>query len=168
MQRYVALLRAISNVAMQPFRQAMEELGFTDVASYGMSGNLLFNADGSDIASLERSITVRLGAQTIVRTRTELVTVVRQDPFRDRPGASVLFLARAPTATRRQAFLELDFEEPRPVLRGRTLFFLYPSRLRGKRAPVDFERALAVKGTARSARVVRQLLALMTKEEKKG
>ena len=58
MQRYVALLRAISNVAMQPFRQAMEELGFTDVASYGMSGNLLFNVDGSDIASIERSISI--------------------------------------------------------------------------------------------------------------
>jgi uncharacterized protein (DUF1697 family) len=33
--RYVALLRAIANVSMAPFRQAMEEMGFSDVESLG-------------------------------------------------------------------------------------------------------------------------------------
>ena len=32
--RFVALLRAISNVPMQSFRERMEELGFTDARSF--------------------------------------------------------------------------------------------------------------------------------------
>jgi uncharacterized protein (DUF1697 family) len=151
----VALLRAISNVGMQSFRDGMEELGFTDVESYGMSGNLLFNADRSDTASLERRIAARLGAAALVRTRPALARIVAQDPF----GSSILFLARAPASARRQAFLRLDFEAPRPVLRGKTVYFVYPARLREKRTPLDFERTLDVQGTARSARVVGQLLA---------
>jgi uncharacterized protein (DUF1697 family) len=166
--RYVVLLRAISNVGMQPFRQALEELGFSDVESYGMSGNLLFNADRSDTAALERCIAARLGAAAFVRTRPELARVVAQDPFRGRPGASVLFLARPPAAARRRAFLRLDFEAPRPVLRGRTLCFVHPARLLGKRTPFDFERALGVEGTARSARVVGQLLARMSETASRG
>ncbi len=142
---------------MQSFREGMAELGFTDVESYGMSGNLLFNADRSDPASLEHRIAARLGAPALVRTRVELARIVAQDPF----GSSILFLARAPTAARRRAFLRLDFEASRPVLRGRTVFFVYPASLRGKRTPLDFERVLGVQGTARSARVVGQLLARM-------
>ena len=41
---YLVLLRAITNVPMKPFRDAMQDMGFTDVESYGMSGNLLFDA----------------------------------------------------------------------------------------------------------------------------
>src|SRR5688572_18398314 len=135
-RRYVALLRAITNVGMQPFREALEELGFTDVASYGMSGNLIFTTDRSDRATLERRIAARLGAATFVRTRAELERVVGQDPFRGQPGASVMFLARPPTAARRRALLRLDFAASRPVLHGSTLFFVHPARLRGKRTPL--------------------------------
>jgi len=155
--RYVALLRAISNVGMQSFRRALEELGFADVESYGMSGNLLFNAKESDKTLLERRIATRFRTVVIVRRRSDLTTIVAQDPYR----STILFLASAPTAARRQAFFRLDFDPPRPVLRGRTLYFVHPSRLRGKRTPLDFERMLGCEGTARSARVVIKLLARM-------
>jgi uncharacterized protein (DUF1697 family) len=65
-QRYVALLHAISNVSMQPFIEGMQELGFHDVGSYGMSGNLLFNSDDSDTAALERSIEVKFNTPAFV------------------------------------------------------------------------------------------------------
>jgi uncharacterized protein (DUF1697 family) len=158
-KRYVALLRAISNVSMTPFREAMEDLGFTDVESYGMSGNLLFNSKGTDMASLERRITSQFGTPAMVRTDSQLARVIAQDPF----DSSILFLTRAPTASRRRAFLELDFESPRPFLKGKTVYFVHPARLRGKRSSFDFEGELGVLGTARSARVVRQLLARMKK-----
>ena len=44
MPRLVVLLRAISNVAMQQYRKRMEALGFSDVESVGMSGNLIFSS----------------------------------------------------------------------------------------------------------------------------
>jgi uncharacterized protein (DUF1697 family) len=155
--RYVALLRAITNVEMKPFRDRMERLGFADVASYGMSGNLLFNAVGSDIASLESRIAAEFDTVALVRTRPELARIVGQDPF----GSTILFLARASTTARRE-FLRLDFEPPGPVLRGKTVYFEHPAKLRGKSTPFDFERALGVQGTARSARVVRALLERMS------
>jgi uncharacterized protein (DUF1697 family) len=57
--RYVALLRAITHMGMAPFRQAMEELGFSDVRSFGMSGNLIFSARLQPATTLERRISAR-------------------------------------------------------------------------------------------------------------
>src|SRR5688572_2374268 len=87
-RRYVVLLRAITNVRRQPFRQSMGELGFTDVTSYGASGNLLFSADTSDTASLERRIAAHLGVAAFARARAELARAVAENPFRGRPGAA--------------------------------------------------------------------------------
>jgi Protein of unknown function (DUF1697) len=156
--RYGALLRAITNVPMKPFRRALEELGFTDVESYATSGNLLFNARASDPAALERRIAARVGTAAFVRTRTEMARVVAQDPL----GAMIMFLAHPPTAAKRHSFLDLDFQEPYPVLRGRTVYFSFPLLLRGRRTPVDIERALDVEGTFRTARVAAALLARMS------
>jgi len=49
------------------------------------------------------------------------------------------------------------------VLAGRTLFFVYPTTLRDRRTPLDFEKLLDIRGTARTARVVEQILARMTR-----
>lgn len=156
--RYVALLRAIANVSMAPFRQAMEEMGFSEVESLGMSGNLLFDADETDVAAIERLIADRFRTPAIVRTRIELKRAAGQNPFGRRDGACVLFLAKAPAVARRRAFQAIDFEDPSPLLVGRTVFFVHPTRLMGRRSPFDFERALDLKGTARSARIVEQLV----------
>jgi Protein of unknown function (DUF1697) len=126
---------------MKPFRRALEELGFTDVESYATSGNLLFNARASDPAALERRIAARVGTAAFVRTRTEMARVVAQDPL----GAMIMFLAHPPTAAKRHSFLDLDFQEPYPVLRGRTVYFSFPLLLRGRRTPVDIERALTLR-----------------------
>jgi uncharacterized protein (DUF1697 family) len=157
MPRLVVLLRAISNVAMQPYRKRMEALGFSDVESVGMSGNLIFSASRLDAAVLERRISAGLGTAAFVRSRRELTAVTSSDPLQ----SGILFLARAPTTGRRRRFREMDLATPRPVLRGRTVYFVYPARLRGKRSPLDLEAVLGVPGTMRSARVISQLLARM-------
>ena len=156
--RYVALLRGITNMPMKPFREALEELGFTDVESYATSGNLLFNARATDPASLERRIAARFHTAVFIRTRSEMARVVAQDPL----GAIVMFLAHPPAAAKKRAFLDLDFQEPHPVLRGRTLYLSFPLLLRGRRTSLDIERALDVEGTFRTARVASTLLARMS------
>jgi hypothetical protein len=128
------------------------------ISIVGLLSNLLFTARRSDTASLERRIAKRFGTGTFVRTGAELGRIVAGDPFQN----SVLFLAQPPSAARRRAFRDLAFEEPRPVLEGTTLYFVYPARQRGKRASFDFEHALGVLATARSARVVGSLLARMS------
>jgi uncharacterized protein (DUF1697 family) len=152
------MLRAIANVPMRPFRDAMQDMGFTDVESYGMSGNLLFDATSSDLRLLERRIARRFGTDAFVRTRTEMTRAVGRDPL----GAIVMFLERPPTAAKRRAFLGLDFQDPRPVLSGRTLYFSYPLLLDGRRTSIDVEQTLGVRGTFRTSRVAAALLARMT------
>jgi uncharacterized protein (DUF1697 family) len=161
-RRYAALLRAISNVPMAPFRRALEELGLEDVASYATSGNLLFNAPGAAPGELERRITARLDRVTLVRTRTDLARVAAANPFPRRTDVVVLFLSRPPAAARRRAFLRSDFQPPAPVIQGRAVYYSWPVRFRGRKSPVDLERQLGVVGTFRSFRMVNRLLAEMT------
>lgn len=155
--RSVALLRAITNLPMQPFRDAMQQMGFTGVESYGMSGNLLFDTTTTDTRALERRIGKRFGTDAFVRTHAEMKRAVAHDPL----AGIVMFLERPPPAAMRRAFLGLDVQDPRPVLIGRTLYFSYPLLLRGRRTPLDIEDRLAVRGTFRTSRVVAALLARM-------
>ena len=163
MARYVALLRAISNVSMAPFREGMEELGYTEVASFGMSGNLIFTADGAGagIDAMEERISRKLGAVAIVRSAKDMARAAKVDRFPGARWSTVIFLARAPTAAERKRFLALDFAEPRPVLKGRDAFYAFPVAIKGKKANVDIEKAIGVTGTQRTMRVVTRIAELM-------
>lgn len=93
MPRYAALLRAISDVEMAPLRRRLESLGFTDVESFGMSGNFFFTTERAPRAALEKQIAVELGTHAFVRTQAELAAVADGHPFRGKKGAAVMFLA---------------------------------------------------------------------------
>jgi Protein of unknown function (DUF1697) len=88
--RYVALLRAITNVPMKPFRRALEELGFTDVESYATSGNLLFNARASDPAALERRIAARVGTAASDADGSDPRPITGQKGLAAAPSSKVL------------------------------------------------------------------------------
>ena len=129
------------------------ELGYSDVETYGMSGNILFTAPQTPISTLEKRISDRFKTEVFVRTSVELAKIVANDPL----GSTIIFLAKPPSLSRREKFNELEFEGRRPVLRGSTVYYRYPARLSDKKAPFDFEEFLDVRGTARSARVVKTI-----------
>lgn len=160
--RYVALLRAISNVGMAPFREGMEALGYAEVASFGMSGNLIFTADaGAGVDAMEERISRKLGAVAIVRSAKEMARAAKTDLFAGGRWSTVIFLARALTPAERRRFLALDFAEPKPVLKGRDAFYSFPVTLAGKKANVDIEKAIGITGTQRTMRVVMRIAELM-------
>jgi uncharacterized protein (DUF1697 family) len=165
-QRYVALLRAIANVPMLPLRDSLAELGLTDVESHGMSGNLMFSVTAGNPAELETRIGKRLQTAAIIRTASQLAKVVKANPFTGRTGASIYFLARLPSTAKRKEFAALEFEEPAPVLSGKTVFIVHPTRLKGRKAIFDLEKFLGVAATARTARIVERILALMSEAAK--
>jgi hypothetical protein len=90
-----------------------------------------------------------------------MARIVGFNPYSGHPGASVLFLARAPSSTQRRRIKMAVFATGKPIVRGKTVYFLYPVRVEGKRTPLDLERFLGVAGTARSARVVVSVLERM-------
>ena len=90
---YAALLRGIApsnpNMRNVKLREVLERLGFDNVETVILSGNVLFDADSSDVEAIEAKIQAawpkRLGFEstTIVRTRAQLEKLVADDPFGD-------------------------------------------------------------------------------------
>lgn len=159
--RYVALLRGISNVPMQPFRQVLVDIGLADVASFGGTGNLIFSAGDAERPSIEQRIEAAVGVDAFVRSRDELLAIVSGDPFAERSGAAVFF-THAPVGKNRIAsILAGGFELEPPVFSGSHVYFVHPLQRPGHRSVVDLERELGVRGTMRASRVVARVLERM-------
>jgi len=159
--RYVVFLRGISNVPMQPFRQALPDIGLDDVVSFGGTGNLIFSSDETDRARLEQRIEAAVGVDAFVRSRDELQAVVAGDPFLGRAGAAVLFMHAPPDQDRASSLLAGEFQRERPVISDSQVYFMHPLQRPGRRSIIDLERELGVRGTMRASRVVARVLTLM-------
>jgi hypothetical protein len=132
----------------------LKHLDLGDVDSFGMSGNLIVSAQHAAIEPLERALGGALGTLAFIRTRSALERVVARDPY----GSSIMFLDRVTPPAARRRLAATAFIGPRPVLRGRSLYFVYPAAVEGRRTPIDFEHLLGMRGTARSSSIVRRVL----------
>jgi uncharacterized protein (DUF1697 family) len=98
MPTHIALLRGITvggrnRVAMAGLCQVVLGLGYTDVATYIQSGNVVLASEEADTAmiaaALERAIAEHLGVRpkVVVLTRAELARVAADNPlFLHTPG----------------------------------------------------------------------------------
>ena len=94
MPRYAALLRGVNvgghrAVPMADLRKLLEELGYSDVATYLQSGNAVLTADDEDPQRVTDTIRQGLArrmavdADVLVRTGPELNAVIEDNPFAD-------------------------------------------------------------------------------------
>ena len=90
MARYVALLRAVNvggrRMPMAELRGLAEEIGLADPKTFIQSGNLLFEALGTESmleAKLEKALAERFGfhSDVVVRSAAEWRRLVRSNPF---------------------------------------------------------------------------------------
>jgi uncharacterized protein (DUF1697 family) len=136
MGRYVAFLRAVNvgkrRVDMATARKTLESLGYTDVASFVNSGNLLFTADGQP-AKLEKAIRAALEKEfgfevtTFVRTAAQVHALATEKPFgKLKPGHThfVLLPLTRLTAAERRAVEAMSNERDEVVVRGRDVHWL--------------------------------------------
>ena len=113
--QYVALLRGINVggrnlLSMAEVRVCLERHAFRRVSSYIQSGNILFESDVSDAATLTAAIQKALSAafdhdsQVFLRSHRQLKTIVAQAPKEWTSGAglrcNVAFLREPLTSTR--------------------------------------------------------------------
>ncbi|CAN7457667.1 DUF1697 domain-containing protein [Bosea sp. LjRoot237] len=110
MPSYVALLRAVNvggtgKLAMSDLKAMCVEAGFTKIATYIASGNVVFCAEDSAAqvkAALERRLQDYAGKPVgvVVRTADEMAAVHRANPFPDQPPNRVvaIFLDEPPPA----------------------------------------------------------------------
>lgn len=103
MPTYAAFLRGINLGRRRPpmaqLRDLFVEMGFTNVSTFIASGNVLFDAEEPDVASMEASVSAHLHASlgypvaTFIRSIEALDEIVAAQPFAAddvaRPGHNV-------------------------------------------------------------------------------
>jgi len=176
--RYVAFLRAVNVgghvVKMERLRRHFEETGFTGVATYIASGNVLFTAGRGRAATLEakieRTLEAALGWEvaTFLRTPAEVADVAAREPFPPDDvavahGVYVGFL-KAPLGPEQHDFLHgLRTPTDELAVLGREVWWLCRVRSAGS----DFsggrlEKALGIRATFRNLTTVKAIAARLS------
>lgn len=176
MTTWIALLRGINvggrnKLAMTDLRASAESLGFTEVTTYIQSGNVLFDADGSEAAiaaGLAGAIADRHGlvVPVIVRPAADVEAALAGHP--DAGGdiepklLHIAFLDRAPDLSGPSGGVEPDgFRPDRWTLTGRDLYLTYPDGSARSKMTIDrFEQDWGVTATGRNLNTVAKLAAL--------
>jgi uncharacterized protein (DUF1697 family) len=170
---WVALLRGINvggknSVPMAQLRNAFEEAGAADVATYIQSGNVVLTHASSDRAALAKQLedavrdTFGVSSTIVLRTFAELTKVARAKPFGpDNSNTHVTFLERKPTAAAIKSLADLEISPDEVKVVGSDAFLRYPNGVSGSRLTGPLlERRLGVAGTARNWRTVTRLAAM--------
>jgi uncharacterized protein (DUF1697 family) len=176
--RYVALLRAVNvggtaKLPMADLRKLVESLGYGAVTTYIASGNVIFDARGSEatiagkIEDVLRS-KLKLDTDVLVRTAAQLEPLVHDHAFADRGAEGsrlhVVFLRDAPT---KSAIAKLDASRSpgdEILVRGREIHWHTPNGAgQSKLSMAYFERVLATPGTTRNHNTVTKLYALLAR-----
>jgi uncharacterized protein (DUF1697 family) len=165
----VALLRAVNvggrKLPMAELRALCAEIGWSDVATYIQSGNLVFSAKGKPAAleaTLEKAIADRFGmaVPAVVRTAAEWAAYPPANPFsREPPNRVMLLLAKAQPAEGAEAVIEARAQAGERVRRaGDALWFHYPEGAgTSKLTPSLIDRAVGSPATARNYNTVLKL-----------
>lgn len=179
MTAWVALLRGVNvgggnRLSMADFRASVESLGYTDVATYIQSGNVVFRSDESEatIAGRLRDVLVDrhgLPVSVVVRPGRDLAGVIERHPFSglgiDPKLLHVAFLDRVPEPTDGPPDPERWLPD-RWALDGRELYLAYPDgSARSKMTIEQFERPWGVTATARNLNTVNRLAELVERPE---
>ena len=173
MARLIVLLRGVNlvrrnRIAMPALREALEEAGYADVATYVQSGNVVLSSRKAAKlvqGDLEKLIAERFGLDisVVVRTRAQLAAVVERNPFgkvaKNPKLYQVTFLESAPGAevVRKLEAAAAGKEQVAHI--GRELYAWHPDGVgRSKLAALMSGKGLGVTGTARNWTTVTRLL----------
>jgi uncharacterized protein (DUF1697 family) len=139
MGRYVAFLRGMNlgdrRVTNDEIRAHFETMGFTGVTPFLASGNIVFDAPGSDPAKLSGEIAKGLGdalnyeVPTFLRSGEEVRSIAARRVFTEEQveaggKVQVALLHCPPDEAARAKVLSLSSPEDRLAIRGREFYWL--------------------------------------------
>jgi uncharacterized protein (DUF1697 family) len=170
---YVALLRAVNvggvSLPMAELKAICEGLGFTDVATYIQSGNVLVRSDALEdtvARRLDEALAKRLGKApgVMIRSAAELRAIVDDAPFPQAPPNFLLVhvFSDPPSADALEAMVAPGGEQAQ--LSGREIYVYYPDGSGRSKLKLP-----ALKpGTSRNLNTIRKLADLATAMEAGG
>lgn len=162
---FVALLRAVNvgGTGLLPMKDLIamcETLGFERVKTYIQSGNVTFESGlpkASAHAKLEEIVSQKLGKKVdvVIRTASELRTIVKDNPFHDEDPSkvAVVFFSEPLTKGLFETFLSPGGE--RLYIRERELLIYYPDGMGKSKLKLP---KLKSPGTARNIRTITKLI----------
>ena len=140
MQRYVAFLRGMNlgrrRIKNDELCACFADMGFSSVAAFLASGNIIFDAELDDPAGLsdriERGLRQALSydVPTFLRGADEVRSITRRQPFtadqlkRSKGKIQVALLSKKPAPEAERAVLGLSTSEDCLEIHGRELFWL--------------------------------------------
>jgi uncharacterized protein (DUF1697 family) len=171
----VAFLRAINvggrTVRMDTLREVFGATGFSNIATFIASGNVIFESRAADRAKLEARIAAALEkalgyeVATFVRTADEVAAVAayRSFPARAIAEAAALnvgFVAEPLGAAAKRALASCASDIDAFHTHGREVYWLCAKKQSGSKfSNAVFERALRMRATFRGINTVRKLAA---------
>jgi uncharacterized protein (DUF1697 family) len=176
MPAYVAMLRGVNvgarnRIKMPALAKVFEDLGHTDVVTYIQSGNVVFKSRSTSESVLSRKLEACISSDlggdvaVLLRTRAELATVVRANPFlkqnADPSKLHVTFLAARPDAALVKKAAAFDAGADEFVVRGRDVYLHCPNGYGTTKINNGFfEKKLQATATTRNWNSVTKLLEL--------
>jgi uncharacterized protein (DUF1697 family) len=183
MRHRVAFLRAINvgghTVKMTELARLFRKMGFTDVATFIASGNVLFSAGEGSASRHEATIAAALedalgyAVATFVRTLAELQGVVAARPF----GSVTLdgkehvlyvgLLAAAPSTAAVKRVRLLSTPTDQFTVIGHEVYWLRHRAGRERFEAPPLEKTLGQPTTLRNLNTITRLVALLTADERR-
>ncbi len=171
---YIALLRGINVgghkiIKMDQLRQAFEELGFENVATYVQSGNVVFKSPKKTSAELSKKIEKMVLSRfsmcvpVILRTAEEIGEILTNNPFLKEHGTDVArlyvtFLSLTPQKAALKGLDAIAAGADRFHYHGQEIYLHCPNGFAGTKLSINaFEKALAVGATTRNWNTVNKL-----------
>ena len=175
MTTYAAFLRGINvggnkSVPMAKLRQLAEDLGYSNVATYINSGNLVFSATRKPAAlekELSKSIQTTFGfdVDVCVRSLAHLKKILAANPYPDGDlsKVTVAFLSATPPAGVEDRLAAQAAEHEPFTVAGTEVYVHYGEGL-GKSALAEkFAKLVGVSATVRNVRTIEKVIALASR-----
>lgn len=172
MATYVAFLRGINlgssnKISMPALRAMAEDLGYTDVASYINSGNLIISSakrPGTLETEISKAIKETFGhsIDVAVRSVAQLKQIVAQNPYPNgNPSqVAVAFLTKAPSANAKDKVAAVAKDYESFTFSGQQVYVNYSQGMGNSKLAERFSAIIGVSSTVRNIRTVEKVLAL--------
>jgi len=170
MTKYVAFLRAINVgghtiIKMTDLKQIFEALGLENVQTYIQSGNVIFETEEEDTASLEKQIERQVEKVTgyktplFVRTIWEVRAIAGKSPFTAKADETVhvALLKEKPDKRQQQVLLSFKSDADDFAVKGREVYNLRYDREKSIFSNNFVEKILKMPGTTRNMTVIKKI-----------